>query len=120
MAYDAALADRVREHLAPFASDLAEIEMFGGLCFTIKGNMAVGIGRAGELYVRFDKARHDEILSQPHVGPMQPGGRTMTGFAAVAPEGYATDERFAGWIDLCTAYVGPMPPKKPRKRKPRS
>jgi hypothetical protein len=42
MAYDEALADRVREALAA-RSELSERRMFGGICFMLGGNMAIGI-----------------------------------------------------------------------------
>ena len=42
MAYDEALAARVRDLLVP-RSDLTEREMFGGIAFMLAGNMAVGM-----------------------------------------------------------------------------
>jgi len=42
MAYDEALADRVRAVLAP-REGLSEREMFGGIAFMLAGNMAVGV-----------------------------------------------------------------------------
>ena len=42
MAYNEALASRVRRLLSRHSA-LAEIKMFGGLCWTIRGNMACGV-----------------------------------------------------------------------------
>lgn len=117
MAYDEELAARVRDELMPYAADLAEIKMFGGLCFTIKGNMVVGV-ESERLMIRFDKARSDEILSKPHVTPMDFTGKVMQGFGFVAPGGHRTERQLRDWIELCASYVAAMPPKKPRKRKP--
>lgn len=117
MAFDEGLAARVRDELQPYARDLAEIKMFGGLCFTIRGNMVVGV-EAERLMIRFDKARADEILAKPHVAPMDFTGKVMNGFGFVAPAGYRTDKQLRAWIELCAGYVDSLPPKKPKKRKP--
>jgi TfoX/Sxy family transcriptional regulator of competence genes len=42
MAYDEALADRVRDLLAD-RGELREQKMFGGLCWMLNGNMACGV-----------------------------------------------------------------------------
>jgi hypothetical protein len=44
VAYDAALADRIRALLAG-SSGLTEQKMFGGLAFLVRGNMAVAVRR---------------------------------------------------------------------------
>ena len=51
MAFDADLADRIRE-LTATESGLDEKRMFGGLAFLINGNMAVAASREGGLMVR--------------------------------------------------------------------
>ena len=42
MAYDEALADRVRDVLSARA-DVSERKMFGGIAFIVAGNMACGV-----------------------------------------------------------------------------
>ena len=42
MAYDEKLAERIRA-LLNGKRNIAELNMFGGICFTLNGNMAVGI-----------------------------------------------------------------------------
>lgn len=44
MAYDEALAARIRELLAD-APDITEKKMFGGLAFLVRGNMAIAASR---------------------------------------------------------------------------
>ena len=44
MAFDNALADRIRKQLGKRAG-LVEKKMFGGLAFLLKGNMCVGVHR---------------------------------------------------------------------------
>ena len=50
MAYDEELAERVRAALGD-VKGVNEIKMFGGLCFTVGGNMAVGVSHE-DLLVR--------------------------------------------------------------------
>ena len=55
MAYDAELADRIRELLGDRAAE--EKKVFGGLAFMIGGNMAVAASSNGGIIVRVDPAR---------------------------------------------------------------
>ena len=55
MAYDEDLAERIREALTA-TKGTTEINMFGGLCWTVRGNMAVGIAK-DELMVRMAPER---------------------------------------------------------------
>jgi len=43
MAYDEALADRIRDHLGD-SPEITEMKMFGGVAFMLNDKMAVGIG----------------------------------------------------------------------------
>ena len=47
MAYDEALADRVRVILGE-RRGVSERRMFGGLCFLLNGNLLVGVWKSGE------------------------------------------------------------------------
>ena len=89
MAYDEELAERVRAALDD-VKGVAEIKMFGGLCFTVGGNMAVGVSH-DDLLVRLSPDDGDAALAEPGVRLMEIGSRTSRGFLAVAPE--ATSDR---------------------------
>lgn len=56
MAYDAHLADRVRELLVE-SSPVTEQKMFGGLAFLVAGKIAVAASSQGGLLVRVNPAR---------------------------------------------------------------
>lgn len=117
MAYDEQLADRVREVLGPRAP-FTEIKMFGGLCFTVRGNMVVGVVD-DELMARVGPDVHDQALARPGARPMDFTKKPMRGFLFVGGPGISTDRRLASWVDRCLAYTETLPPKKPRKPKPR-
>lgn len=98
MAYDEKTAARVRKALAG-RRDVVEKKLMGGLCFMLNGNMCCSVSGKGGLLVRVEIEAMDRVLLEPHVAPMEMGGRVMRGFARVAPEGYRTDAALKKWIE---------------------
>ncbi|MBI3616398.1 MAG: TfoX/Sxy family protein [Candidatus Omnitrophica bacterium] len=109
MAYDEALAARVRRLLARRPA-LVERRMFGGIAFMVRGHMCCGVLK-NDLVVRVGPARYEKALSQPHVRPMDFTGRPISGFVFVGPGGYRTDEMFRTWIKQAVAFISSLPPK---------
>jgi TfoX/Sxy family transcriptional regulator of competence genes len=118
MAYDEELAGRVRAALADVEGDVAEIKMFGGLCFTVGGNMAVGVSN-DDLLVRLSPDDGDAALAEPGVRLMEIGSRTSRGFLSVAPEATTTDRKLKAWVDRGFAFASSLPPKKPKPKRKR-
>ena len=108
MAYDLALADRIRELLLG-VDDLAEQKMFGGLAFLVNGNMAVAARGSGGLLVRVDPAAADAWIDGEQVTPMVMRGREMRGWLTVATDagGRDVDE----WVSRGVAYARSLPAK---------
>ena len=117
MAYDEELAERVRVALDDVET-VDEIKMFGGLCFTVGGNMAVGVSHH-DLLVRMSPEDGDEALAEPGVRLMEIGSRTSRGFLSVAPEATRTDRKLHAWVDRGVAFASSLPPKKPKPKKPK-
>ena len=115
MAYDHDLADRIRAHLAHRAG-VSDKEMFGGICFMLMGNMAVGVMGA-DLLVRLAAAQHPAAVAEPHARAAVMGGRMMAGYILVAPPGTATDAALGTWIDRSVAHAATLPAKKPAAAK---
>lgn len=109
MAYDEALAARVRDLLVP-RSDLTEREMFGGIAFMLAGNMAAGV-IGHDLLVRLGKDDAERALTEPHVRPMDFTGRPMKTTVYVDPDGTADDADLAGWVDAGADFAVSLPPK---------
>lgn len=105
-----ALAARLRQHLADTLG-LVEKKMFGGICFMVDGNMAVGTNPAGELLVRVDPKQRTEALGRPGAFAIRTGTREMTGFVAVTVEAIADETALRDWIALALAYTATLPPK---------
>src|SRR3954454_5091928 len=107
MAYDEALAERVRAELAG-ESGLVEKAMFGGLAFLLGGNMAVGV-RGVDLMVRVGPEGVADALSDPHARESRMGERVMKGWILVAPPGL--EDGLSAWVARGVAYARGLPPK---------
>ncbi|HEX2096065.1 MAG TPA: TfoX/Sxy family protein [Solirubrobacterales bacterium] len=109
MAFDEALAERARAALSGRA-EVSERRMFGGIAFMVAGNMAVGI--VGEdLMVRLGSEDAERALAEPHVRPMDFTGRPMKSMVFVGPQGTASDEDLAGWVDAGADHASSLPAK---------
>jgi TfoX/Sxy family transcriptional regulator of competence genes len=109
MAFDEALADRIRDVLAS-RPELSERKMFGGIAFMLAGNMAVGV--IGEdLMVRLDPGDAEKALQEPHVRPMDFTGKPPKNMVYVDAEGTASDEGLAAWVEAGADYASSLPPK---------
>ncbi len=110
MAYDEALADRVRE-LISARTDVKEIKMFGGLGFTLGGNMAVGV-RGDDLLVRLADEDAQRALSEEGVRPFEMGSRRQPkGWVLVGPERLSDDAGLGEWVDAGADHASSLPAK---------
>ena len=108
MASDEDLAGRVRAALAGTGA-VREVRMFGGLCFTLNGNMVAGASKRG-LLVRVGKDRHGEALARPGARPMEMRGQPVAGYVFVDPPP-REEAVLREWLGLATAFVKTLPPK---------
>ena len=112
MAWDEGLVARVRGALAGRQS-IGEVRMFGGMCFTLNGNMLCGVDRA-RLMFRVGKDQYADAVSRPGARPMDITGKPMAGFVFVDP--MQCDARtLKSWLDLAESYVAALPPKRKQK-----
>lgn len=94
------LAERIRRALA-HRDDVREVRMFGGLSFMVADRMAVAARRDGDLLVRVDPARHEELLARgavpPHMGEDRPMG---SGWLSVPTARLEDDAALAAWVEV--------------------
>jgi len=109
MAFDDALAERVREVLGD-APDVVARRMFGGIAFMVAGNMACGV-MGDDLLVRVGKEDQAACLAQPFVRPMEMSGRVMGGFVVVDADGLDEDSSLEAWVERGSAYAATLPAK---------
>lgn len=113
MAYDEGVAERVRE-VVQSRPGIAEKKMFGGLAFMANGHMFVGV-QDSTLMARVGANGYAEALARPHVRKMDFTGRPLVGYVYVEPEGFASDEALACWVNTSLEFVASLPPKLPKK-----
>ena len=109
MAFDEALADRIRKRLAG-KKGVVEKKMFGGLAFLLNGNMCVGVHKDG-LIVRLEPDATDAALKRPHARVFDLTGKPMQGWLLVDAPGVKSDKDLAGWIETGVNYAGKLPKK---------
>jgi TfoX/Sxy family transcriptional regulator of competence genes len=109
MAFDEALADRVRGVLSSCA-DATERKMFGGIAFMLGGNMAVGV-IGDDLMVRLGPTDAEKALKAPNTRPMDFTGRPMKGMIFVESAGVEADEDLAAWVEAGADFAASLPPK---------
>jgi hypothetical protein len=110
MAYDEALAERIRE-LIRDEPGLTEQKMFGGLAFLVRGNMAIAASGQGGILVRVDPAESDALVASTSAQLMEMRGRQMKGWLRVAEED-VRGAALARWAELGTAYARSLPAKR--------
>lgn len=111
MAYDEALADRIRTVLDDEMPGATEQKMFGGIAFMLDGHMVCGV--SGEsLMLRLGPDLGEAALGEPHTRPMEMTGKRMRSMVLVDPSGTAEDEQLAGWVSRALGFVTTLPPKR--------
>ncbi len=110
MAYDEALAQRIRD-LAADTEELTEKKMFGGLAFLVCGNMAIAASGQGGILVRVDPEESSSLVAQTPAEVMVMRGRPMEGWLRVAAEHVETTESLAPWVKRGTTYAASLPAK---------
>lgn len=114
---DDELAQRIRAILSD-DRNVAEVRMFGGICFTLNGHMLVVARGKGGLLARVGETGEEKALGTPGVERMVMRGRELSGYVTVPAD--ALDEgSLRDWIALTKAYVATLPPKKPKVGRPK-
>jgi TfoX/Sxy family transcriptional regulator of competence genes len=109
MAYDAAVAKRVRAALGK-SPDVVERKMFGGIAFMVRGNMCCGV-IGDRLMLRVGPKGYQTALSRPHAKPMDFTGRPMKGLVYVEPAGFASAGDLKTWIARAMEFARSLPAK---------
>jgi hypothetical protein len=111
MAYDADLANRIRELLATHEG-LTEMPMFGGLAFLLHGKMALAVASRGGLLVRVGPEAIDGALARPGASVARMGDRTMRGWVRVAGEGVTAKHDLSAWVQQGASFARSLPRKR--------
>jgi hypothetical protein len=110
MAYDEALAERIRA-LVGVGPDVTEQKMFGGLAFLVGGHMAIAASGQGGILARVDPGASDELVATTPAHVMEMRGRQMQGWLRVGAQDVATEPALAAWVERGVGYARSLPPK---------
>ncbi|MFI7599245.1 TfoX/Sxy family protein [Actinoplanes sp. NPDC049681] len=108
MAYDEALAQRIRDLLASVPG-ITDKRMFGGLAFLTDGNLTVAL-MGDDLMVRVGRDAAEQALTAPGARPCDIGGRLMRGWVLV-DGAVLDDDVLDAWVGRARAFVSTLPPK---------
>jgi TfoX/Sxy family transcriptional regulator of competence genes len=109
MAYDEALAERVRD-LLTLRGDVTERRMFGGIAWMICGNMACGI-LGDDLIVRLEPDEAAEALAEENTREFDFTGRPAKGMVVVEPPAIAEPADLASWVEAGVGFASSLPAK---------
>lgn len=110
MAYDEALAERLRQLLSS-EPRISEKKMFGGICFLKNGNMICGVV-GSELMVRVGPEQYETALNKAHAREMDFTGKPLRGFVYVGEKGISTKKGLTDWVRQGLSFVSTLPVKK--------
>jgi len=108
VAYDDEFAVRIRT-LLDGAPGLKELSMFGGIGWTVNGNLAVGT--LGQVLICRVGPEAQALLDEPGVDVFDVTGRAMKGWLTVAIEELDADDALQEWIDRGVRFASSLPAK---------
>ncbi|HEX8767283.1 MAG TPA: TfoX/Sxy family protein [Jatrophihabitans sp.] len=103
MAYSKELADRIREAIAAEPA-VREVSMFGGLSFLINGKLALTANQHGDLMLRCDPARVEELTRKGAEVAEMRGRRMSKGWLIVSSDALEAEEDFAFWLGVALEH----------------
>lgn len=109
MAYDEALADRVRDLLS-MREGISERKMFGALCLMVNGNMAVGITDE-RVFIRLDPEDAEQALTETGISVVDFTGKPSRSMVYVNEPLLSDDAALAEWVEAGADFAASKPPK---------
>lgn len=106
MAYDEALAQRLREALKG-QKGVVEKKMFGGVGFILRGNMLVGVIK-NDMVVRVSPEDNGQFLKRPHARQFDFSGKPMVGWIYVEPAGIKSQAELKKWVQIGLDYAASL------------
>lgn len=82
--------------------------IFGGVCFFVRGHIAVGVFGDGML-VRVAPQRHAELIGQSGITPLASQPNRMRGFVVIDASLLDDDDAIHEWLDQALAFNRELP-----------
>ena len=109
MAYDEALAERIKSIIEP-RDAVTERKMFGGIAWMVGGNMACGV-MGDDLCVKLGEEDAGQALTEDGTRPFEMRGRQAKAFVVVSGSQVAGDAELARWVDAGADHAASLPAK---------
>ena len=110
MASDPELVERLREWFDE-RGVTDERRMFGGVAFLDQGRMTACASSKGQLMVRCDPDRSDQLAAVPGVVETEMRGRPVRGWLDVDLAAVADDVDLDHWLSIALTHARTLPPK---------
>jgi TfoX/Sxy family transcriptional regulator of competence genes len=95
-------------------------KMFGYPCAFVRGQMLCGVF-ADRIMLRLSEADKAEYLELPGAKTFEAmPGRPMREYVELTPKIMDSAPELSGWLQRGLAYIETLPPKEPKKSKPKS
>src|SRR5437016_1538032 len=114
MAYDEALAERIRRSLGT-GGRVEEKEMFDGRAFLLSGRMICAVVN-NNLMVRVGPERYQAALREDNASAVGNKGSPIAGYVFVGPAGCRNDEGVAAWIERAASFISGLGSEALRRR----
>ncbi|MBX7109912.1 MAG: TfoX/Sxy family protein [Chitinophagales bacterium] len=114
MAYNEALANRIRDQLADIPN-IVEKEMMGGLTFMVNDKMCIGIIK-DDMMCRIAPEMQDTVIEKTGCRIMDFTGRPMKGYVMVDDSIMKTKKKFDYWINLSLEFNSKAKSSKKKKK----
>ena len=101
------LADRLAQAMAAHQPRMQR--MFGGTGFLVNDNLVIGTMKEGLIVRIGPEAIPAALDDSPHAEQARMGGRVMTGWVMVSPDGCEGAD-LAIWVDRAMAFNRSLPP----------
>jgi hypothetical protein len=85
-------------------------KMFGGVCYLLRGNMALGIHKQS-LIIRTSPEQAAEMLENGPARPFDITGRPMKGWLMFSPDKISSDQHLRELLDISLSFVHSLPDK---------
>lgn len=111
MPYDRELEQRIGSVLGQ-ATGLTSKAMFGGICYLVGGNMALGIYKDNLIVRLGSPERAREEIDSGRALPFDITGKALKGWVMIPKDRLAAPGEFQKWLDLGLGFARSLPPKK--------
>lgn len=110
MAYDQDIQKQI-EPICGREKELKSKNMFGGVCYLFKGNMAFGIYKDNLIIRLGSEEDARKAIDAGKAAPFDITGRAMKGWVMIPKAKLKSGEQYKRWIERGLAFAKSLPPK---------